>query len=101
MKTLLIIALITLSAFCTKETYYATTWAGTASDQLVTGAALRDGGNTTGLFTITTAIPSGLDNKIMTKTDLETYTDIFTTNFPISGMTSRRCPTKGDILATM
>jgi hypothetical protein len=100
MKKLLLLFLV-LTSFCTKEMNYATTWAGTASDQLVTGAALRDGAATTGLYAITTTIPSGVDNKIMTKTDLETYTDIFTTNFPISGMTSRRCPTKGDILATM
>jgi hypothetical protein len=102
MKKLLIIsAVFFCCSFCTKESYYATTWAGTANNQLVTGAALRDGGTTTSVYTITTAIPSGLDNKIMTKTDLETYTDIITTNFPISDMTSRRCPTKGDILATL
>lgn len=99
MKKLLFLFLV-LTSFCTKEMNYATTWAGTASNQLVTGAALRDGGTTTGLFTITTTIPTGLNSKAMTKAELATYTDIPTGNFPLSGMTSNRCPTKQDILAT-
>lgn len=78
----------------------ADTWNANAGNQLCTGNAIRDGGATAGLFSITTTIPTSLNKEAMTKADLATYTNIPTGNFPLSELTSNQCPTKDDILST-
>ena len=42
----------------------ASTWNGTANDELISGAALRDGAGVTGLYTVDVTIPSGDDTKL-------------------------------------
>jgi hypothetical protein len=75
------------------------TWAGTASNGLVTFDALRDAVNT-GVFeskVVYSSIPSG--NKIVTKNDVETYLWIDASASPWSGYTSNRCPPKSSFVA--
>ena len=40
------------------------TWAATAGNQLITGAALRDGASVTGLYTVDVTIPTGDNTKL-------------------------------------
>jgi len=40
------------------------TWAATAGNQLITGAALRDGAGVTGLYTVDVTIPTGDNTKL-------------------------------------
>ena len=40
------------------------TWAATAGNQLITGAALRDGATATGLYTVDVTIPTGDNTKL-------------------------------------
>lgn len=97
-----LITLAILFLSCTKPVdapVYSDTWDGTAANQLVTGNAVRDGGNGgSGLFIITTTIPSGLNKKTLTIAELATYTNIPTGNNPLASMPSNRCPTKEEIL---
>lgn len=72
----------------------ATTWNGTASNQLVSFDALRDAVST-GVFDSKVAlssIPTGSD--MVTKADAETYLYLDITSSPWSGYTSNRCPVK-------
>jgi hypothetical protein len=80
---------------CAGTSPTSTTWNGTASDQLVSGAALTDGATVTGLWTMSGTPPS---TKMMTKADLVTYTDIPTGNSPLSGYASNQCVSKAAIL---
>lgn len=80
---------------CAGTSPTSTTWNGTASDQLVTGAALTDGATVTGLWTMSGTPPS---TKIMTKSDIATYTNIPTGNSPLSDYASNQCPSKQVIL---
>jgi len=73
----------------------ATTWNGTASDELVSGDALIDGASVTGLYEVT-GEPQG--NKMVTKQVLINITDIPTGNSPIAGYSNNKCVTKSDIL---
>ena len=70
----------------------ASTWNGTAGNQLVTIAAWNDfyGGMT------------GTSTKIITKAMICAVVGSagYCTNNPIAGMTSNQCPTKDEILAT-
>lgn len=80
---------------CAGTSPTSTTWNGTASDQLVSGAALTDGATETGLWTMS-GTPSS--TKMMTKADLVTYTNIPTGNSPLSDYASNQCVTKQAIL---
>ena len=42
----------------------ASTWNGTANDELISGAALRDGASVTGLYTVDVTIPTGDNTKL-------------------------------------
>lgn len=88
----LLLGLVFLGS-CGATSPASTTWNGTASDQLVTGAALNDGATATGLWTMASTPPS---TKIMTVSDIDTYTDIPISNL---GYPTNRCPTKQDILS--
>jgi hypothetical protein len=77
----------------------ADTWDANAGNQLCTGNAIRNGG-ATGVFTVTTTIPSALDKEVLTKSQLATYTNISTTSTPLGQMSSNECPTKDEILGT-
>jgi len=72
----------------------ATTWAGTANNQLVTFTALNDARGTI-LVPIGSAPTSTLE--IVTKTDVETYIRIDTTNSIWTAISSNQCPTKEEI----
>lgn len=79
----------------------ADTWDANAGNQLGTGNAIRDGASATGgLYSITTTIPSGLNKKVLTKSELATYTNIPTGNVPMNVLASNEPPTKDEILAT-
>lgn len=73
----------------------ADTWAANSGDQLCTGNAIRDGATASGLYTISTTIPSGLDKKLLTISELATYTTIATYLFDGS---SNQVPTKDEII---
>jgi hypothetical protein len=72
----------------------ADTWAGDASNQCVNGYAVIDGG-----FVDGPTIP--YPSKILTKYELGLYTWIPIGNEPLASMPSNRCPTKGQIEATL
>ena len=78
----------------------ADTWNANTGSQINTGNAIRDGASATGLYTITTTIPAGLNKKLLTKSELATYTDIPTGNVPMDVLASNECPTKDEILGT-
>ena len=73
-------------------------WNDNANNQINTGNAIRDGASASGLYSITTTIPSGLNKKLLTKAELATYTDIPTGNVPLNAHASNQCPTKEEIL---
>lgn len=76
----------------------ADTWAGTTDAEIVTGNCVRDAG-VNGIFTVST-IPSGLNKKGMTKTEIATYTSVSTGSFPLSDYTSNQLVSKSAILGT-
>lgn len=78
----------------------ADTWDANAGNQLGTGNAIRDGATATGLYSITTTIPSGLNKKVLTKSELATYTNIPTGNVPMNVLATNELPTKDEILGT-
>jgi len=86
----IIFALLILICFSFKSPM-ASTWNGTASNELVSGAALSNGATVTGLWTVTGTPPA---TKMMTKADLITYTNIPTSNSPLSGYANNQCVTK-------
>lgn len=71
----------------------ASTWAGTAGNQLITGAALRDGAGVTGFYTVDVTIPTG-DNLLITSS---AYIAAHTTATGV--VTALQCPTKDTFLS--
>lgn len=107
MKKLFLAALVLIClSFCTKEysredlktpVSYATTWAGTASLQGVTLAALGDAVTGGTLYQSTpTTIPSTL--KLVTKAELATYNIINYSDIVISGKSSNQALIKSDFM---
>jgi hypothetical protein len=78
----------------------ADTWDANTDNQINTGNAIRNGAGASGLYSITTTIPTELNKKLLTKAQLATYTNIPTGNVPMNVLTSNECPTKGEILGT-
>lgn len=76
----------------------ADTWNANSSNQCNTGNAIRDGATATGLYSITTTIPSELNKRLLTRAQLGTYTNIPVSN--LGSMPSNQVPTKEDILFT-
>jgi hypothetical protein len=71
----------------------ANTWAGTSGNQLITGAALRDGATATGFYTVDVTIPTG-DNLLITSS---AYIAAHTTATGV--VTALQCPTKDTFLS--
>jgi len=69
------------------------TWNATACNQLITGAALRDGATATGFYTVDVTIPTG-DNLLITSS---TYIAAHTTATGV--VTALQCPTKDTFLS--
>ena len=69
------------------------TWNGTAGNQLITGAALRDGATATGFYTVDVTIPTG-DNLLITSS---AYIAAHTTATGV--VTALQCPTKDTFLS--
>lgn len=70
------------------------TWNGTASNQLITGAALRDGATVTGFYIIDVTIPTGDNTRIVTADYIVAHTNA--TGGLVSG---NQCPTKSGFLS--
>jgi hypothetical protein len=73
----------------------ADTWDANTGSQANTGNAIRDGATASGLYTISTTIPTELNKKLLTISDLATYTNILTSS--LEG-TSNQVPTKDEII---
>jgi len=71
----------------------ASTWNGTAGNELISGAALRDGATATGFYTVDVTIPTG-DNLLITSS---TYIAAHTTATGV--VTALQCPTKDTFLS--
>jgi hypothetical protein len=71
----------------------ASTWNATAGNQLITGAALRDGATATGFYTVDVTIPTG-DNLLITSS---AYIAAHTTATGV--VTALQCPTKDTFLS--
>ena len=72
----------------------ATTWAATAGNQLITGAALRDGAPATGyIYSVDVTIPTG-DNLLIVSS---AYIAAHTTALGV--VTALQCPTKDTFLS--
>jgi hypothetical protein len=72
----------------------ASTWNGTEANELISGAALRDGATVTGYYTITLSIPTGDNTKLVTATYIIAHTTA------IGGPVSlNQCPTKTTFLS--
>jgi hypothetical protein len=69
------------------------TWAATAGNQLITGAALKDGATATGFYTVDVTIPTG-DNLLITSS---AYIAAHTTATGV--VTALQCPTKDTFLS--
>jgi hypothetical protein len=69
------------------------TWAATAGNQLITGAALRDGATATGFYTVDVTIPTG-DNLLIVSS---AYIAAHTTATGV--VTALQCPTKDTFLS--
>ena len=52
----------------------ASTWNGTANNELITGAALRDGASVTGLYTVDVTIPTGDNTRLCTSQYITDHT---------------------------
>jgi len=97
MRALILVAILFLTTSFNSVKPLSDTWYGNTASQVVSGNALRDGATATGLWTITTTIPAGMNKEIMTKANLVTYTNIPTGNAPLNAMASNECPTISDI----
>jgi hypothetical protein len=71
----------------------ASTWNGTAGNELISGAALRDGATATGFYTVDVTIPTG-DNLLITSS---AYIAAHTTATGV--VTALQCPTKDTFLS--
>jgi len=69
------------------------TWAATAGNQLITGAALRDGATATGFYTVDVTIPTGDNTKIVSSTYIAAHTTA------TGVVTALQCPTKDTFLS--
>jgi hypothetical protein len=69
------------------------TWNATAGNQLITGAALRDGATATGFYTVDVTIPTG-DNLLIVSS---AYIAAHTTATGV--VTALQCPTKDTFLS--
>ena len=69
------------------------TWNATAGNQLITGAALRDGATATGFYTVDVTIPTG-DNLLIVSS---AYIAAHTTATGV--VTALQCPTKNTFLS--
>jgi len=69
------------------------TWAATAGNELISGAALRDGATATGFYTVDVTIPTG-DNLLITSS---AYIAAHTTATGV--VTALQCPTKDTFLS--
>ena len=85
----LLLGLIFLGS-CGATSPASTTWNGTAGNQLLTGAALRDGATVTGNYIIDVTIPSSYDTRIVTNQYIIDHTNVG----GAPGQPSNRCPTK-------
>jgi hypothetical protein len=72
----------------------ANTWNGTAGNELISGAALRDGADVTGFYTVDVLIPVNYNARIVTATYIEAHTTA--TGGPVA---SNQCPTKDTFLS--
>lgn len=81
---------LTVLLSCGNTSPASTTWNGTAGNQLLTGAALRDGATVTGNYTIDVTIPSNYDTRIVTNQYIIDHTDVG----GAPGQPSSQCPTK-------
>jgi hypothetical protein len=52
----------------------ASTWNGTANNELISGAALRDGAGVTGLYTVDVTIPTGDNTRLCTSQYITDHT---------------------------
>jgi hypothetical protein len=52
----------------------ASTWNGTAGNELISGAALRDGAGVTGLYTVDVTIPTGDNTRLCTSQYITDHT---------------------------
>ncbi len=98
MKKLLILSLLFLCSFCSKDystPYYATTWAGTASNQAVTFYAAANAIATDIFPAGGTAITGS--NKLMTKAEAATYLNINTSYSPYAAKSSGQLVVKSDL----
>ena len=73
MQKIKFILLLLITASCMAATYYATTWSGTSSNQMVTRQALTDA-VTNGVFTAKQSFPS--DSRLVTKEMAQAYVNI-------------------------
>ena len=69
------------------------TWNATAGNELISGAALRDGATATGFYTVDVTIPTG-DNLLITSS---AYIAAHTTATGV--VTALQCPTKDTFLS--
>jgi hypothetical protein len=69
------------------------TWAATAGNQLITGAALRDGATATGFYTVDVTIPTGDNTKIVSSAYIAAHTTA------TGVVTALQCPTKNTFLS--
>ena len=71
----------------------ASTWNGTAGNELISGAALRDGATVTGAYTVDVTIPTGDNLLIASSAYIVAHTNV-------SGVvTALQCPTKDTFLS--
>jgi len=71
----------------------AATWAGTADNELISGAALRDGAAASGYYTVDVTIPTGDNLLIASSAYIVAHTNA-------SGVvTALQCPTKETFLS--
>jgi hypothetical protein len=87
-KIVLIICLFTLTSF--HRTTLSSTWNGTSDNQLLTGAALRDGASASGYYTVDVTIPSGDDLLIVSNTYIIAHTNVG----GAPSQAGNQCPTK-------
>jgi len=71
----------------------ANTWNGTAGNELISGAALRDGADVTGFYTVDVLIPVNYNLRIVTATYIEAHTTA------TGVVTALQCPTKDTFLS--
>jgi hypothetical protein len=71
----------------------ASTWNGTASNELISGAALRDGAGVTGFYTVDVTIPTGDNTKIVSSAYIAAHTTA------TGVVTALQCPTKNTFLS--